>query len=108
MTMRTRPIGFVLRIGAALTLMPTIESQAISAEDSQPRTIGSIERLDPAVDKLVPADAKMEVIGEGFAWCEGPVWIPKENCLLFSNIPNNELKRWDAKSGVKSYLQPAG
>jgi gluconolactonase len=87
--------------------------------DDAPRTIGSIERLDPALDKLVPREAKMEVIGEGFAWCEGPTWIrtdspPRrggaggEGFLLFSDIPNNRLMRWDAKSGVKQYLKPAG
>jgi gluconolactonase len=89
-----------------------------SAEE--PRTIGSIERLDPALDKLVPADAKMEIIGEGFSWCEGPAWIRSDSpppsrggvkeggFLLFSDIPNNAVMRWDAKSGVKLYLKPAG
>ena len=84
-----------------------------------PRTIGSIERLDPALDKLVPANAKLEVIGEGFAWCEGPVWVRTNTppfrggdggggFLLFSDIPNNAIMRWDEKSGVKLYLKPAG
>src|SRR3990172_3024371 len=38
------------------------------AADDPPRTIGSVERLDPALDTLVPQDAKLEVVGEGFAW----------------------------------------
>ena len=40
-----------------------------------PKTIGSIERLDPAFDKLVPAGAKIEVLGEGFDWSEGVCWV---------------------------------
>ncbi len=74
----------------------------------EPRTIGSIERLDPSLDALIPADAKMEVIGEGYEWCEGPVWVRKGDFLLFSDIPNNAIMRWDAKSGSKLYLKPAG
>ena len=45
------------------------------AEEKEPQTVGSVERLDPALDALVSPDAKMEVIGEGFAWCEGPLWV---------------------------------
>ena len=77
-------------------------------EEKSPRTVGSVERLDPALDKLVPADAKMEVIGEGYAWCESPVWVSGDNFLLFSDIPNNAIMRWDSKSGSKLYLKPAG
>ena len=78
------------------------------ADGKAPQTVGKIERLDPALDKLIPADAKMEVIGEGFAWCESPVWVPKEKFLLFSDIPNNRIMRWDAKSGSQLFLKPSG
>ena len=56
----------------------------------------------------MPPDAKMEVIGEGYAWCEGPVWVRDGNFLLFSDIPNNAIMRWDAKSGSKLFLKPSG
>ena len=36
-----------------------------------------IERLDPAFDALIPADAKVEKLAEGFIWSEGPTWFPK-------------------------------
>ena len=78
------------------------------AEEKSLRTVGSVERLDPALDKLVPADAKMEVIGEGYAWCESPVWVRDGSFLLFSDIPNNAILQWDSKSGSKLYLKPAG
>ena len=38
-------------------------------------TIGKIDRLDPALDKLIPKDAVIEVLAAGFDWSEGPVWI---------------------------------
>src|SRR5438045_2689244 len=78
------------------------------ADEQAPATIGGIERLDPALDKLVPREAKMQVIGEGYAWCESPVWVRDESFLLFSDIPNNAIMRWDSKSGSKLFLKPAG
>jgi gluconolactonase len=104
--MRFLKLSDALPIFLSLHLMTTFECQSGRAE--KPRTVGSIERLDPALDELIRADAKMEVIGEGFEWCEGPVWIKDGDFLLFSDIPNNSVMKWDAKSGVKQYLKPAG
>ena len=44
-----------------------------AGEDRRP-TLGTIERLDPRFDQLVPPDARVERIAEGFDWSEGPVW----------------------------------
>ena len=72
-------------------------------------TIGEIERLDPALDALVPPDAKMEVIVDGLDWCEGPLWIPADGgFLIFSDIPPNKIYRWDSQSGKQDYLSPSG
>ena len=70
--------------------------------------MGEIEVLDPAMKKLVPADAKIEVLCDGFDWSEGPVWVPDQACLLFSNIPQNAIVRWSERSGCIGYLKPAG
>src|SRR5437660_365253 len=37
--------------------------------------LGTIERLDPALDALLAPDAKLEILAEGIDWCEGPVWF---------------------------------
>lgn len=94
----------VLYVSFALACAITASLQAAES----PRTIGSVERLDPALDKLVPADTKMEIVGEGYTWSEGPVWVKQANFLLFSDIPNNRIMKWDAKNGVTEYLKPAG
>lgn len=88
--------------------MHAVVLAAARAAENVPHTIGSVERLDPAIDQLVPPDVKMEVIGEGFAWCEGPVWVRNGGFLLFSDIPNNAIMRWNEKSGCTLYLKPAG
>src|SRR5688500_5728751 len=56
---------------------------------STPRTMGIIEWLDPAFEQLVPKDSQMEVIGDGFQWAEGPVWIRDGGFLLFSDVLTN-------------------
>jgi len=77
-------------------------------------TVGSIERLDPKFDALVPKDATIEVLASGFEWAEGPVWVRDDKgglpagSLLFSDIPNNRVHRWKAGEGLTIFLQPAG
>jgi len=84
------------------------------AQDSTnfPR-LGEIISLDPALASLVAEDAVIEVLSSGFAWAEGPVWVaekehPFGGCILFSDIPNNRVVRWDEGVGAKTWLQPAG
>lgn len=70
--------------------------------------IGEIERLDPAFDELVSPDVHLEKLGEGFGWAEGPVWNRKERCVLFSDVPNNLVNKWDERKGLSLFLRPSG
>ena len=76
--------------------------------DSQNKSIGSIERLDPALDNIISSDAKPEIIAEGFEWSEGPLWIEKHNMLLFSDVPMNTIYKWTEEKGKEVYLKPSG
>jgi len=71
-------------------------------------SIGSIERLDPRIDALLPKDAKIEVVTSGFTWCEGPAWHKEGGFLVFSEIPSNTVKKWVEGEGVSDYLRPSG
>jgi gluconolactonase len=71
-------------------------------------TFGSIERLDPALDKLLPANASLENLAEGFDWVEGPVWVKQGGYLLFSDIPRNVIYRWAEGKGVSPFMKPSG
>lgn len=73
-----------------------------------PVSIGSIDRLDPALDALIAPDAQIEVLAEGFDWSEGPVWLPDQQRLLFSDIPPNTLYSWKAGEGHRVWLTPSG
>ena len=70
--------------------------------------IGKIERIDPALDDLLPADAKIEKLAEGFLWVEGPVWMPKEKQLAFSAVRENVAYRWRDGVGAKPLVSPSG
>lgn len=80
-----------------------------SALAQQPATgtIGTIERLDPALDSLIPANAIMEKLAEGFDWSEGPVWQSADGSLLFSDVPQNVVYAWKPGS-LREFLRPSG
>jgi len=71
-------------------------------------TAGSISRNAPELDKILPKDAKIEVLAEGFTWTEGPVWIADGGYLLFTDIPPNRVMRWKEGEGVSLFLTPSG
>ncbi|PRD57416.1 gluconolactonase [Sphingobacterium gobiense] len=71
-------------------------------------TTGSIERYDAALDAVIDSSAKAEIIAEGFAWSEGPLWVESEQMLLFSDVPTNTIYKWTADKGSEVYLKPSG
>ena len=92
---------------AILLALPSLRAEEGGPVDLLP-TLGSIERLDPRFDALVPKDAVIEVLASGFEWAEGPVWVKKEGAVLFSDIPRNRVNRWKQGEGLSVYLEPAG
>jgi gluconolactonase len=81
---------------------------AAQAADKTYPSFGKIERLDPRFDKLIPKDAVLEKLGDGYDWSEGPVWDKQNKCLLFSDIPPNKVMKWKEGEGVTLFLMPAG
>ena len=72
-------------------------------------TLGRIERLDRAFDRLVDPDATIELLAANkFVWAEGPVWDPAGKRVLFSDIPRNMIWEWSQTSGLKEFLKPSG
>ncbi len=64
---------------------------------------------DPAAfHALVPANAAVEVLAEGFTWSEGPVWRPATDDLLFTDVPGNTVWRWAEGDGLSVFLRPSG
>lgn len=104
---RTR-ILILLSLLAACVTKRSADTAATAAVAASGRTIGAIERLDPAMDSLVPPDAVIEVLARGFDWAEGPVWVEDGPYLLFSDVPRNRIYRWEEGSGLDVWLEPSG
>ena len=81
-----------------LTMLVT-GSAAAQLLDTNP-----LVRLDPAVDAIVPIEAKVERLASGFWRLEGPVWVSKGEYLVFSDIPHNTIYKWSSKDGQVSVL----
>jgi hypothetical protein len=85
--LRDRPL--IRRIRCALCLALSLVPLA-----AQPARIGSIRRLDPAVDKIVPPEAAIEKVAGDLQFAEGPIWVRNGGYLLFSDIPANAIMKW--------------
>jgi gluconolactonase len=57
--------------------------------------------------KCIPVEAKLEKVAGGFTFTEGPTWLKSERMLVFSDIPQNEIKQWTAAGGVKTFRKPS-
>lgn len=55
--------------------------------------------LDARAVKVLQG-AHLERLCTGAIWSEGPVWLPQDDCVLWSDIPNNRILRWSALDGM--------
>ncbi len=78
-----------------------------NARDGFPTT-GSVLRLQPGMDRIIPMGALPEIIADGFTWSEGPLWLPDQHILIFSDVPENSIYQWSEEGGLKLYLKPSG
>ncbi|HUT93192.1 MAG TPA: SMP-30/gluconolactonase/LRE family protein [Thermoguttaceae bacterium] len=101
-----RQLGFAVLVG--LAVFPAIGQPSPGAEATTYPAIGRIERVDPRFDALIPRDAVLEKLAEGFEWSEGPVWVPEGGYVLFSDIPNNAVMKWKEGEGARVFLKPSG
>jgi gluconolactonase len=67
-----------------------------------------IDRLDPALDKIVPPNAKLEKLATGFQFTEGPVWVKDGGYLLFSDPNANTIYRWSTDGQVSVFRTKSG
>lgn len=88
-------LGAGLACSAGLAKLPAAERAGIT-------------RLDPRLDRIIPAGAGIEMLASGYRWSEGPVWVPGSGYLLFSDVPANVVYRWDRRAGAKPFLSPSG
>jgi gluconolactonase len=95
-----RPLRIV---SAALVVM--FANVLLSGQDT-----GQIVKLDAALDAIVPANARVEKVADGFGFLEGPVWVHNTSpgYLLFSDIPANVIDKWAPGVKVSVFLDKSG
>lgn len=86
------------------------QRSAVAQDKAHQKTLGRVDRIDPALNRLIPKDAEIEIIAAGFAWTEGPVWRKDQTggYLLFSDIPRNTVFKWKAGQGIGVFMRPSG
>ena len=108
MMQKIRKLFPILSVVVAFVAIIDFLPRAIARQENPSLTFGKIVRLDPRLDHLVPRDAVMEKLADGYAWVEGPAWNRNGGYLLFSDIPNNSVFKWQDGKGVSLFLKPSG
>ena len=78
-------------------------------QPSQRYPDAAVKELDASFARLRLPLAKIERLATGCRWAEGPVWFGDARCLVWSDIPNNRMLRWDEETGAVSvFRKPSG
>ena len=84
------------------------KSPKVAIDDTPAQVI----RKDPALDEIVPRDAKIEKLAGGFLFTEGPIWVPRtedtDGYLLFSDPNNNLIYRWTQDGQLSIFMTKSG
>ena len=65
------------------------------------------EIFDDRFRAILRPDSTLEKLCSGTVWAEGPVYFEEEDCLLWSDIPNNRMLRWSREDGMTVFREPA-
>src|SRR6185295_18537032 len=86
--------------------------------DREPHAfVSRIEKLDPGFDAILAPDAKLEKLGEGYRWTEGPSWYEEKDAAgkttfkgtVFSDVLANTSYRWqEGWTRPEVFLRPSG
>ncbi|MDO5054349.1 SMP-30/gluconolactonase/LRE family protein [Pasteurella oralis] len=66
-----------------------------------------IEVYDQRFYQLVGTEAKLEELFDKAIWAEGPIWLAKQQAVVFSDVKGNTMYRWSAQQGTEIFRQPS-
>jgi gluconolactonase len=67
-----------------------------------------VVRKDPSINEIVPPNAKILKLAEGFKFTEGPVWVRDGNYLLFSDPNNNRIYKYTPEGQLTVFREKSG
>ena len=106
-TLTSRIEARMLRTIMSFFAATTVVAMTALSQEKSPPIVG-IVRIDKKFDALVPKDAVLEKLGDGYNWVEGPAWNRKGRYLLFSDIPANSIYMWKEGKGMSLFMKPSG
>ncbi|HXU79764.1 MAG TPA: SMP-30/gluconolactonase/LRE family protein [Polyangia bacterium] len=95
----------LLAAGAAGAALPLARRALGDWAPSQRIPDPAVVILDDAFKGYRIGSAKIERLATGFRWCEGPVWFGDGRYVLFSDIPNNRIMKWEEETGAVSVFR---
>ena len=94
-----------LASGAALAATSLATRAGAQWQPSQRYPDPAFQAIDSGFMRYRIGLAKVERLATGMRWCEGPVWFGDGRYLLWSDIPNNRLMKWEEETGAVSVFR---
>ncbi len=69
---------------------------------------GEIVAYEESLWSIISEASVIEVIAKGHDWTEGPLWLPEQEMLLYTDIPRNAIYSWKEGEEAELYLKPSG
>ncbi len=97
-----------LLLATLLTWSCSTKNKDQSTDSTSDSGVTSVIRMSEEINAIIPSDAKIETLSQGFTWSEGPVWVPELQSILFTDVPENIIYKWSDTEGKSVFLKPSG
>jgi gluconolactonase len=97
---RFLPLSVVCLLALACAPVPPAEEVELD------HGTGTVIRLAPELDAIVPANYTIEKLEDGFDFIEGPVWVANPGYLLFSDVRGDTIYKWAPGVRSEPFLTP--
>ncbi len=94
-----------LAAATAVTALARVPKAGAEWQPSPRYPDPAIRILDPSFARYRLNLAKIERLGTGFRWSEGPVWFGDGRYLLWSDVPNDRILKWEEETGAISVFR---
>ncbi len=103
-------IIFHATFGVFIILMLQGCGKKATISENQPEKPKSfkIEIYDESVKQILSENTPINTIARGFEWSEGTLWLPDQDILIFSDVPENKIYQWSPTNGLSVWLDSSG
>ena len=60
--------------------------------------------VDKSIDSIIDSEAKIEILVDSLLLSEGPLWDKLNNSLIFTDVAQNKIFKWNSEDGVNEYM----